>query len=115
MVSWKLPEATSDPQVFTAWPENVASMPAAFSTASAWAGCAVAELVSDVTGAPQAANVGRVRPVALSTGFSRLASPSVAISDRLMARLIALRTGSWLVGHLFRFGIRLLVPPGASQ
>ena len=32
-----------------------------------------------------------------------------------MAALIACRTGSWLVGHLCRFGIRAFVLPGASQ
>src|SRR5581483_5737652 len=63
----------------------------------------------------QASNSGEVRPVALRTGFSRPASPSEASTWRLMAALIACRTGSWLVGHLFRFGTRLLVPPGASQ
>src|ERR1700678_3785554 len=66
-------------------------------------------------GALQALNVGRVRPVAFRTGSSRPASPSEAMTLRLIAGLMALRTGSWLVGHLFRFGIRLLVPPGASQ
>src|ERR1700691_4905382 len=67
------------------------------------------------TAALQALNVGRVRPVAFRTGSSRPASPSEAMTLRLIARLMACRTGSWLVGHLFRFGIRLLVPPGASQ
>jgi hypothetical protein len=28
---------------------------------------------------------------------------------------MACLTANWLVGHLFRFGIRLLLPPGASQ
>ena len=67
------------------------------------------------TGPLQASNSCGVRPVALRTGFSRPDSPSEASSWRLIAALIACRTGSWLVGHLFRFGTRLLVPPGASQ
>ncbi len=76
---------------------------------------AVAELVSDDTGAAQAWKVGSVSPVAFSTGLSRPASPSDAISVRSSARLIACRTGSWLVGNLLRLGIRLFVPPAASQ
>ena len=76
---------------------------------------AVAETVIEATGAAQAWNVGSVRPVEFSTGLSRPASPSDAISDRSSARLIACRTGSWLVGHLLRLGIRLFVPPAASQ
>ena len=54
-------------------------------------------------------------PVALVIGFSRPASPSDASSERSRARLIALRTGSWLVGHLFRLGMKAFVLPGASQ
>ena len=34
---------------------------------------------------------------------------------RFTARLIALRTASWLVGHLFRLGMNAFVLPGASQ
>src|SRR5208282_5268375 len=75
----------------------------------------VAETVMLATGALHALKVGSVRPVALRTGSSRPASPSEAMRVRLIAALMACRTGNWLVGHLFRFGIRLLVPPGASQ
>ena len=66
-------------------------------------------------GAAQAWNVGSVMPLLFVTAFSRPASPSEASRLRLTARLMACRTGSWLVGHLFRFGIRALVLPGASQ
>ncbi len=54
-------------------------------------------------------------PLALSTGSSRPASPSVASTVRFTARLIALRTAIWLVGHLFRLGMNAFVLPGASQ
>ncbi len=77
--------------------------------------CRYAETVSEAAGPAQAVNVGRVMPLVLVTGFSSPASPSEASRLRLTARLIACRTGSWLVGHLFRFGIRALVLPGASQ
>jgi len=53
--------------------------------------------------------------VALRTGLSRPDSPSEASRLRLIAALIACRTGSWLVGHSVRFGIRALDEPAASQ
>jgi hypothetical protein len=43
------------------------------------------------TGALQAAKVGSVRPVEFSAGFSRPDSPSDAMSERLIASLIACR------------------------
>src|SRR6266568_1822194 len=89
--------------------------PALFSTCLAAAALPVAETVFDATGPLQAEKVGSVMPVLLSTAFSRPASPSDARSERFTARLIAFRTASWLVGHLFRFGIKAFVLPGASQ
>ena len=54
-------------------------------------------------------------PEVLVSGDSRPDSPSDPITWRLMARSIALRTASWLVGHVFRFGHRALELPAASQ
>ena len=82
----------------------------------ALAGSAFTLTLFDVTeGEVQAENVGRVRPVALVAGASRPASPWAPIWVRSMAALMACRTASWLVGHLFRFGMKALVLPGASQ
>ena len=89
--------------------------PAASSTFSAAAGLPVAEMVMLATGALQALKVGSVMPVALTTGFSSPASPSLPSTVRSTARLIACRTASWLVGHLVRFGSKLSSPPAASQ
>ena len=54
-------------------------------------------------------------PVVLVSGDSRPDSPSDPITWRLMARSMASRTGSWSVGHSFRFGHRALELPAASQ
>src|SRR5580698_6587925 len=78
--------------------------PADVSTCSAAVALPAAATVSAAAGAAQAEKVGRVMPLVLVTGFSRPASPSLASTVRLTARLIALRTASWFVGHLFRFG-----------
>jgi hypothetical protein len=89
--------------------------PAFSSTFLAAAALLVAETVSEATGPAHAWKVGSVSPVALRSGFARPASPSEASRVRLTARLMACRTGSWLVGHLVRFGSRLSSPPAASQ
>src|SRR5580693_7259314 len=81
--------------------------PAAFMTDLAAVTLLVAETVIELTGPLQAEKAGIVRPVALVTGFSSPASPSAPSTLRLTARLIALRTASWLVGHRFRFGSKL--------
>jgi len=52
---------------------------------------------------------GSVSPLALDTGGSMPPSACWLSAVRSMARLIALRTASWLVGNLVRFGSRLLV------
>src|SRR5580692_12050425 len=81
--------------------------PALVSTCSAAAALLVVGMVADDTGPAQAWKVGRVSPPASLIGAARPASPSEARSVRLTARLIACRTGSWLVGQLVRFGSRL--------
>src|SRR5579859_6084359 len=89
--------------------------PALVSTCSAAAVLPVVGMVIDVTGPAQAWKVGSVSPPDSVIGLARPASPSEASRVRLTARLIACRTGSWLVGHLVRFGSRLSSPPAASQ
>src|SRR5215831_14058354 len=89
--------------------------PAFVSTCAAAEALSVGDTLYADAGADQAVKVGRVIPLALVTGFSRPASPSDASRLRLTARLIACRTGSWLVGHFFRFGMKALVLPAASQ
>ena len=59
--------------------------------------------------------IGSVRPLALDTGGSSPPSACWLIAVRSIARLIALRTASWLVGNLVRFGSRLFVCTGGNH
>ena len=59
--------------------------------------------------------IGSVSPEAFDTGGSIPPSACWLSAVRSMARLIALRTGSWLVGNLVKFGIRLLVWIGTNH
>jgi len=81
----------------------------------ALAGSPVDDWVMLDTGPAQAENAGRVMPVELVSGFSRPDSPLAPIAARSMAALIALRTGSWLVGHWLRFGMRAFELSAPSQ
>ena len=76
----------------------------------------VGESVSAATdGDRKSWKTGSVSPLAVDTGGSRPSSACTLRALRSIARLIALRTASWLVGNLFRFGSRLLVCTGANQ
>ncbi len=54
-------------------------------------------------------------PLALVATGSRPDSPVLLMSVRLIARLTALRTTSWFIGHVLRFGIRLFVLTPANH
>src|ERR1700759_928136 len=105
------------------WPDLVRNMPSEPITSPACLRTALAALASACAGRVEEAtsedrncwNTGSVSPLAFETGGSSPPSASWLRAVRSMARLIALRTGSWLVGNLVRFGSRLLVWTGGEH
>ena len=97
--------ARSCPELEWKNPSLPITKPACLSTCLAAAGFPVGDRVMLFTdGANRLLKFGRTSPLALVATGSRPASPWVLMAVRFRARLMALRTASWLVGQTFRLG-----------
>ncbi len=72
----------------------------------------MAELVSDLTGAPHAANVGSVSPVALVTGFFEAGLTFVCDQRPVDGRTNGLTDGQLVGGPLVQVGLQAIGTSG---